>query len=142
MDITHIIASRLGLTQRQVEATVNLLAEGATIPFISRYRKEATGGLNEVQIAQINDLNDQLTEFERRKAYIMTRLRPRANSPTNCVVASRPAKKPVRLKTSISPSSPNVKRVPRQRDKKASSHSPTGSCGAKEPILRQRPASL
>ena len=71
MEISHIIASRLGLTQRQVEATVNLLAEGATIPFISRYRKEATGGLNEVQIAQINDLNDQLTEFERRKAYII-----------------------------------------------------------------------
>lgn len=71
MDITHIIASRLGLTQRQVEATVNLLTEGATIPFISRYRKEVTGGLNEVQIAQINDLNDQLTEFERRKAYII-----------------------------------------------------------------------
>ena len=71
MEISHIIASRLGLTQRQVEATVNLLAEGATIPFISRYRKEATGGLNEVQITQINDLNDQLTEFERRKAYII-----------------------------------------------------------------------
>ena len=71
MDITHIIASRLGLSQRQVEATVNLLTEGATIPFISRYRKEVTGGLNEVQIAQINDLNDQLTEFERRKAYII-----------------------------------------------------------------------
>lgn len=50
------IANRLNINQRQVERTVELLESGATVPFIARYRKEATGSLNEVQIAAIRDL--------------------------------------------------------------------------------------
>ena len=53
MTIQHLIAQRLNLRDKQVEATLKLLDEGATIPFISRYRKEATGALDEVQVAAV-----------------------------------------------------------------------------------------
>ena len=69
MTISEIIAKRLDLRQQQVENTMELLEGGATIPFISRYRKEATGGLNEVQVAQINDLTTQLGELVHRREY-------------------------------------------------------------------------
>ena len=71
MTISEIIAKRLDLRQQQVRNTMELLEGGATIPFISRYRKEATGGLNEVQVAQINDLNTQLGELVHRREYIL-----------------------------------------------------------------------
>ena len=68
---TKIIAQQLSLPQDGVENTLKLLDEGCTIPFISRYRKERTGGLNEVQIAQINDLNEKLKEMAKRKETIL-----------------------------------------------------------------------
>lgn len=71
MNIVDIIAKRLNLKNRQVENTISLLTTGATIPFISRYRKEATGGLNEVQVAQVKELNEQLNELSHRKEYII-----------------------------------------------------------------------
>lgn len=72
MKIAEIIAKQLGLREKQVEATINLLTSGATIPFISRYRKEATGGLNEVQVAQVKEQNDKLEELVHRRDYIIT----------------------------------------------------------------------
>ena len=71
MTLTEIIAKQLGLREKQVESTINLLAQGATIPFISRYRKEATGGLNEVQVAQVKEQNDKLTDLIHRRDYIL-----------------------------------------------------------------------
>ena len=68
---TSHITTVLQLPSRQVEATLDLLAEGCTIPFIARYRKERTGGLNEVQIAAISDLNDKLGELQKRKETIL-----------------------------------------------------------------------
>ena len=68
---TKIIARQLSLPQDGVENTLKLLDEGCTIPFISRYRKERTGGLNEVQIAQISDLNEKLKEMTKRKETIL-----------------------------------------------------------------------
>ena len=68
---TKIIAQQLSLPQDGVENTLKLLDEGCTIPFISRYRKERTGGLNEVQIAQISDLNEKLKEMAKRKETII-----------------------------------------------------------------------
>ena len=68
---TKIIARQLSLPQDGVENTLKLLDEGCTIPFISRYRKERTGGLNEVQIAQISDLNEKLKEIAKRKETIL-----------------------------------------------------------------------
>ena len=68
---TKIIARQLSLPQDGVDNTLKLLDEGCTIPFISRYRKERTGGLNEVQIAQISDLNEKLKEMAKRKETIL-----------------------------------------------------------------------
>jgi len=61
----------LGIPARQVEKTIALFEEGATIPFISRYRKEVTGGLDEVQISQIKEQLDKLTELQKRKETIL-----------------------------------------------------------------------
>ena len=71
MDYASIIASQLNIGQRQVEKTIELLDAGATIPFVARYRKEATGGLNEVQIAAIRDLLAKLKEIDHRREYIL-----------------------------------------------------------------------
>ncbi len=64
------IAQKLNIKQQQVEAVLNLLEEGATIPFIARYRKDKTGALDEVQIQQIQDEARSLKEFAERKAFI------------------------------------------------------------------------
>lgn len=66
-----IIAKSLNIQTRQVANTLKLLSEGATIPFISRYRKEMTGELNEVQIQEIQDQFEKLTELGKRKESIL-----------------------------------------------------------------------
>ena len=71
MDYANIIASQLNLGVRQIEKTIELLEAGATVPFIARYRKEATGNLNEVQIAAIRDLLLKLKEIDKRRAAIL-----------------------------------------------------------------------
>ena len=71
MDYANIIASQLNLGVRQVEQTIELLEAGATVPFIARYRKEATGNLNEVQIAAIRDLLLKLKEIDKRRTAIL-----------------------------------------------------------------------
>lgn len=68
---TAIIANLLSISERQIEKTIGLLAEGATIPFISRYRKEVTGGLDEVQIEQIKIQWEKLKELTKRKETIL-----------------------------------------------------------------------
>lgn len=73
-DIFKTIADGLGISQRQVEATVKLLDGGATIPFISRYRKEATGGLDEVAVLNVKNRYRQLREFGERKEYVIEKL--------------------------------------------------------------------
>lgn len=65
------IALELALSEKQVRATLALLMEGATVPFISRYRKEVTGSLDEVQITQIRDRSQQLQELEKRKEAVL-----------------------------------------------------------------------
>ena len=67
-----MIATALKVSVHQVDNTLSLLAGGATIPFISRYRKEATGGLDEVQIGEIKDRNDKLRELAKRKETILS----------------------------------------------------------------------
>ena len=68
---TQLISSELHLPEHSVENTLKLLAEGCTIPFISRYRKERTGGLDEVQITAISDRNERLQEIAKRKETIV-----------------------------------------------------------------------
>ena len=65
------IAKRLGIRDWQVENCVKLFEEGATIPFISRYRKERSGGLDEVAVAEIRHWYDVFAEMEKRKATIL-----------------------------------------------------------------------
>ena len=65
------IATQLGISQKYVEATLALLDKGCTIPFIARYRKERTGGLDEVQIAAISDRYDKLLEIQKRKETVV-----------------------------------------------------------------------
>ena len=65
------IATQLGISQKFVEATLALLDEGCTIPFIARYRKERTGGLDEVQIAAISDRYEKLLDIQKRKETVI-----------------------------------------------------------------------
>lgn len=67
----QMIASALQIAERRVANTLDLLAGGATIPFISRYRKEATGGLDEVQIEHVKQMHERLTEVAKRKETIL-----------------------------------------------------------------------
>ncbi len=69
--IISLISNTLNLRPVNVENTITLLDRGATIPFISRYRKEVTGALNEVQIAEVKSLNDKYVELEKRKRTIL-----------------------------------------------------------------------
>ncbi len=70
--ISQLISKSLNISLKSVENTVKLLEDGATIPFISRYRKEATGALDEVQIADIKSLNDKFIELEKRKQTVLS----------------------------------------------------------------------
>jgi uncharacterized protein len=74
--ISHFkkIASELSIAEKQVSATIDLLDEGATVPFISRYRKEMTGSLDEVQVAAIRDRMQQLRELDKRREAILKSL--------------------------------------------------------------------
>ena len=69
--IIDIIAQDLGLKKIQVSNTIALLEDGATVPFISRYRKERTGSLDEVKVLEIKEQNDKYSELEKRKSSIL-----------------------------------------------------------------------
>ncbi len=66
-----LIATSLGIGEKYVAATLSLLEEGCTIPFIARYRKERTGSLDEVQIAAISDRYEKLLEIQKRKETVI-----------------------------------------------------------------------
>ena len=76
MDQKHVvkIAEELKLTPKQVLATASLIGEGATVPFIARYRKEATGSLDELAITTIRDRLQQLRELDKRRESILKSL--------------------------------------------------------------------
>lgn len=71
MTIQELVAKATGIALRQVGNTINLLNDGATVPFISRYRKEATGNLDEVQIQEIKEKNTYYTELSQRKETVL-----------------------------------------------------------------------
>ena len=70
-DQTTIIATELKLRTRQVQTVLALLDEGATVPFLARYRKEATGSLDEVAISTIRDRSTQIRELEKRREVVL-----------------------------------------------------------------------
>jgi uncharacterized protein len=69
--IYSLIANVIGITHKQVISTLQLLDEGSTVPFISRYRKEMTHGLDEVQIEKVKLVTEKYRELEQRKKYII-----------------------------------------------------------------------
>ena len=71
LNIPQLLAQELSLTPSQIESTLSLFGEGATIPFIARYRKERTGSLDEVQLRDISERFTYLTELEERKSSIL-----------------------------------------------------------------------
>ncbi|MDX2289992.1 MAG: Tex family protein [Hyphomicrobiaceae bacterium] len=71
MKITATIAAELGVAVAQVAAAVELLGEGATVPFIARYRKEKTGGLDDTQLRKLEERLGYLTELEARRATVL-----------------------------------------------------------------------
>ena len=75
MNHVEKISKNLGIQQKQVENTIYLLDNGATVPFIARYRKELTGSLDEVQISDIRDMNHQLIELDKRRTTILESVR-------------------------------------------------------------------
>lgn len=76
-DHASVVAKELGASVQQVQATAELLAGGATVPFIARYRKEATGSLDEVAVAAVRDRMGQLAEFDKRRDVILESLAER-----------------------------------------------------------------
>src|SRR5262249_52985257 len=66
----HVIAGEFRLATAHVSATIRLLADGATVPFIARYRKEATGSLDEVQIRTIQERAEYLVDLDERRATV------------------------------------------------------------------------
>jgi uncharacterized protein len=73
-DPVPVLSAELGLPAASVRAVVKLLAENATVPFIARYRKEATGGLDEVQIRAIEERRAYLVELEERRAQVLAEI--------------------------------------------------------------------
>ena len=71
MSITQRIATELAVRENQIETAVQLLDEGATVPFIARYRKEATGGLDDIQLRFLEERVRYLRELEERRAAIL-----------------------------------------------------------------------
>ncbi len=71
MDISAQIAKTLNISLPQINEVIKLFAEEATIPFIARYRKEKTGGLDEEQLREIENLNNYITILEDRKAAVL-----------------------------------------------------------------------
>lgn len=92
MNLTKLISDTLSLRLSQIDNVVKLIFEdGATIPFVSRYRKEMTGGLDEVAIEKIKEMYTSLCELEKRKEYVLTTIRGQEllteeleNKITNC----------------------------------------------------------
>ena len=72
MDILQVITQELGVQKWQVEAAVKLIDEGNTIPFISRYRKEATGTLNDEQLRNLNERLTYLRNLEDKKNQVLS----------------------------------------------------------------------
>ena len=72
--LPHVIAAEIGAGAAQVQAAIALLDEGSTVPFIARYRKEATGGLDEVQIRAIEERRTYLVELEERRAQVLAEI--------------------------------------------------------------------
>lgn len=98
---TKLIAAQLNLKEQAVENTLALLEEGCTIPFISRYRKEKTGNMDEVNIEAIAQANEKLSEMAKRKETILKTIEEQGKLSDELKNASNSAGMPPSWKTSI-----------------------------------------
>jgi uncharacterized protein len=91
LNIPQLLAKELSLSPSQVQNALELFAEGATIPFIARYRKERTGSLDEVQLRDLSDRFTYLTELEQRKAAILEAIASQGKLTDELKTRSNPA---------------------------------------------------
>lgn len=114
MELFHKMISGLsGISEKQISSTLHLLGEGATIPFISRYRKEATGGLDEVQIEQIKEQHDKLCDIAKRKETILGTITEQGKLTAELEKRINDTWNPTELEDIYLPTSPNVRHVPK-----------------------------
>ena len=137
----EIIAQETGLKLSSVAATAKLLEEGGTVPFISRYRKEQTGSLDEVQITTIRDRLNQLVDLDKRREVILKSLDERKLLTEELKKKVLSAKTLSALEDVFAPFRPNVRLVPPRLPKKASLLSPTGSLLTKMLTPQKKPPS-
>ncbi|WP_373278078.1 Tex-like N-terminal domain-containing protein [Prolixibacter bellariivorans] len=114
----HIIAERLNISERQVRNTVSLLEEGATVPFISRYRKEATNSLDEVAVGNIKEEMEKLVELDKRKATILKTIEEQEQLTPELQQKIEQCLDPNELEDIYLPYKPSVGHVPPLRGKK------------------------
>jgi uncharacterized protein len=125
--IPDTIASELDLRPAQVLAALELLKDGATVPFIARYRKERTGNLDEVQLRQIEERHQYLTELEDRKRVVLEAIAAQDKLTPTCGLLSSPVNKKRNWKTCICPTVPNAAPAPRLPKKRAWNPWPSAS---------------
>ena len=111
--INQRIAAELGVGVAQVVAAVELIGEGSTVPFIARYRKEKTGGLDDTQLRKLEERLGYLRELEDRRATVLKSIEEQGKLTPSC--PSRSSAQPPRSswKTSMRRSSPSA--APRRR---------------------------
>lgn len=134
-----LIAKELSVPVMQVAAAAKLLGDGATVPFIARYRKEATGSLDEVAIAAIRDGLERLKALDDRREAIKSRSPSATFSPTNSPPQSRPPKRSRSSKTYTNHSSQSAERALPSRGKGGWNRSQTSFSTTSLRSARQRP---
>ena len=119
------IAEELGVRERQVEAAISLLDGGATVPFIARYRKEATGTLDDTQLRTLEERLRYLRELEERRAAILGSIRDQGKLDDALRQAIEAADSKARLEDIYLPYKPKRRTKARSLEKLASSRLPT-----------------
>lgn len=109
MELAPKIAQQLGLTLGQVQAALDLFAEGCTVPFVARYRKERTGGLDEVQLRDVQKSSERLTQLEQRRQSILSSLAEQGITDKSLIDAVRGAQELVALEDLYAPYRPKRK---------------------------------
>ena len=122
LNIPQLLATEINLKPHQVQNALELLAEGATIPFIARYRKERTDEMNEVQLRELADRYTYLTELEERKSVILSAIAQQGKLQMNSKPKSHSAYKKLNLRIYTYPIDPSVAPAPLSPEKKDSNH--------------------
>ena len=116
--IIQLIANNLGINPKSANNTIEMLTEGATVPFISRYRKEKTGSLDEVQISQIKAEFGKYEELEKRKTTILATIEEQGNLSTDLKTKIENCYNPTELEDIYLPFKPKRKtRATQAREK-------------------------